>query len=236
MSTTKTGARLGAIALATAGLLFLLFPLLRPWHDETTPAGAVAAFGSAAWVASHLSGALGFILVPLGLLAVFGHIGRGSAGRTMAMGIVICLLGTGLLLPFFGAETFGLNAVARAAAENGSVDVLALSEAIRMGSVAVATFGLGLLAVAVAAVLVALAVARSGLYPQHAALVFAIGYCTYLPQFFGPPWLRTTHGVVLAIGLLLLAMATWRVGDRHRRGRFGAADVEGEPRAAPNRP
>jgi hypothetical protein len=33
--------RFGAVALALSGLLFFLYPTVRPWHDESTVAGAV---------------------------------------------------------------------------------------------------------------------------------------------------------------------------------------------------
>jgi hypothetical protein len=46
--------RLGAAALATAGVLFLLYPAVRPWEDESTLDGATKAMSSGAWVASHL--------------------------------------------------------------------------------------------------------------------------------------------------------------------------------------
>jgi hypothetical protein len=45
---TKTN-RWGAAALAFAGVMFLLYPAVRPWHDETTQAGAHASMASAAW-------------------------------------------------------------------------------------------------------------------------------------------------------------------------------------------
>ena len=41
------------VTLAAAGVLFLLYPVFRPWEDETTAAGAAAAMGSGAWVASR---------------------------------------------------------------------------------------------------------------------------------------------------------------------------------------
>ena len=42
MSTSPTRIRAGAAALAAAGVLFLAYPALRPWHDEGTVAGAAA--------------------------------------------------------------------------------------------------------------------------------------------------------------------------------------------------
>src|SRR5215831_1359389 len=70
MSTSATRIRAGAAALAAAGLLFLAYPALRPWHDEGTVAGATASMSSTAWVTAHFFAMLGFILMPLGLLAL----------------------------------------------------------------------------------------------------------------------------------------------------------------------
>lgn len=59
--------RAAAVALAVAGILFVLYPALRPYTDETTLDGA-RAFTSTAWVASHVMGMLGFIGLAIGLL------------------------------------------------------------------------------------------------------------------------------------------------------------------------
>ena len=40
MSPSRTRTRLGAIALALAGVLFILYPAVRPWRDESTVTGA----------------------------------------------------------------------------------------------------------------------------------------------------------------------------------------------------
>jgi len=66
MSTSATRIRAGAVALAAAGVLFLAYPALRPWHDEGTAAGAAASMGSAAWVIAHFFAMLGFIVMPWG--------------------------------------------------------------------------------------------------------------------------------------------------------------------------
>jgi hypothetical protein len=62
--------RLGAAALAASGVLFFLYPAVRPWHDESTVSGAVASMSSNAWVTAHLFAMLALILMPLGLLAL----------------------------------------------------------------------------------------------------------------------------------------------------------------------
>jgi Zinc-binding dehydrogenase len=60
--------RLGALALAIAGVLFVLYPAIRPYSDEASLQGA-AAFASGAWIVAHVLAMLGFVLVALGLLA-----------------------------------------------------------------------------------------------------------------------------------------------------------------------
>src|SRR5687767_1844316 len=97
--------RLGAGALATAGLLFLLYPAIRPWSDESTVDGAVASMGSGAWVASHAFAMVGFVLAALGLLALRDTV----PGRLAAASAVTTWIGAGLVLPYYGAEDFALH-------------------------------------------------------------------------------------------------------------------------------
>lgn len=35
------------------------------------------------------------------------------------------------------------------------------------------------------------------------AVLVGFGMVLYLPQFFGPPWMRIAHGLILGIGLVL---------------------------------
>jgi hypothetical protein len=51
---------LSAVALAAAGLLFVLYPAIRPFSDETSLQGAQA-FASPAWTLAHTFAVLGFI-------------------------------------------------------------------------------------------------------------------------------------------------------------------------------
>lgn len=177
------------IALAVAGVLFLLYPVVRPWDDETTAAGAQAAMASAAWVASHLFAMIGFILVGLALLGL-----RDLVGTTP---VAVMWAGAGLTLTYYGAEDFGLHA----AATTAGTDLLAVAEATRYHPVAVTMFGAGLVALAVGAVLVALKVRGP------AAWVFAAGFVLFLPQFFTPAPVRIAHGVLMLAGLVWFAVS-----------------------------
>jgi len=192
MSTLRP--RFAAAALALAGLLFLLYPALRPWHDETTAAGAAASMGSSAWVAAHFFAMIGFILVPLGMLAL----------KPIAPAIVFWI-GSGLVLPYYGAEDFGLHVFA-----TREGDLLAAVEAVRYQPVAVAMFGVGLLLIAVGAILTAVAWWNEGGLARWGSLIFAIAFTAYLPQFFTPAPVRIAHGVLVAIGCLAIAASLWQ--------------------------
>jgi hypothetical protein len=204
-----TRIRWGALALGLAGVMFVLYPVTRPWHDESTQDGLVAALTSGAWVASHFFAMLGFVLVPLGLLSLFGAVAHTRAASTALAAVVVTWLGAGLTLPYYGAEDFGLSSVATFTADGPPIDLVALKDE-RFGPLAITTFGLGLLLLAIGAVLAAVAVARSSVFGRFTGALFALGFVLFLPQFFGPPAVRIAHGVLLGIGCAWLALALWR--------------------------
>ena len=188
--------------LVAIGTLFVLYPVLRPWHDETVAAGAAAAMGSPLWVASHSFAMLGFILLPA-VPIVFAW--RESQGRrTLVAAAIMLWLGVGLVLPYYGAEAFALNGVA----SMGVPDLVAVSDAIRFGPVQGITFLLGLLLVAVGAVFTAVGVAKA--HPWWLGVAFAAGFVLFGPQFVGTPEIRIAHGVLIAVGCLILAFGARR--------------------------
>jgi hypothetical protein len=191
--------------LAVAGVLFLLYPLVRPWHDETTAAGALDSMGSTAWLASHLFAMIGFILVPLGLLALRERLGLGP--------VVASWVGAGLTLPYYGAEDFGLHGAASA----GSADqLLAVADAVRFHAVPATMFAVGLLTLAAAAVWVAVALWRTA--DRYAGVVFAAGFVLFIPQFYLPPALRIAHGVLMLVGCVWLGIAATSTRELSRQG------------------
>jgi hypothetical protein len=200
--------RAGALALALAGLLFVAYPAVRPWHDENTAAGATQSMSSNAWVAAHFFAMVGFILLPLGLLALRTAVAPTRAEPAALVAAVLGWIGAGLTLPYYGAEDFGLHAIA--GPHGQGVDLLSLVKAVRYQPLAITIFGIGLILIAVSAIVAAVAVWRSGVLPKWSAVVFAVGFALYLPQFFGPPAVRVGHGVLVAVGSLLLAAALWR--------------------------
>jgi hypothetical protein len=208
MSSTTPRIRAGAVALAIAGVLFVAYPALRPWHDETTVAGAAASMGSSAWVAAHFFAMVGFILMSLGLLALRAAVASTRAEPAAMLAAVLGWIGVGLTLPYYGAEDFGLHAIA--GPHGHGADLLELVKAVRYQPLAITIFGTGLLLIAAAAILAGVAVWRSGALPKASGILFAVAFALYLPQFFGPPAVRIGHGVLVAAGSLVLAAALWK--------------------------
>jgi hypothetical protein len=216
MSTSAIRIRAGAAALAAAGVLFLAYPALRPWHDEGTVAGATASMSSTAWVAAHFFAMLGFILMPLGLLALRGAVAATRAEPQALTAAVLAWIGSGLVLPYYGAEDFGLHAIAGPAGPRSGL--LSLIHAVRFQPLAATIFATGLLLLAAAGILVAIAVWRSHVLPRTSGILFAAGITLFLPQFFSPAPVRIAHGVLFAVGSIILAAALWASAGRARAG------------------
>src|SRR6266851_3908719 len=219
-SATAPGLRLGAVALASAGLLFAAFPLIRPFFANLPPAiassavpiaadaatltNAAEALMSPAWVVSHLLAAAALVLLPLGALALSLAI-EGSGQRAMAA-TVLAFIGSGLLLVVIGGEAFGLPAAAQAYATGESVDLVALVNRVRNPAL-FATLLLGLVGLAAGGITLAAAIWRSGL-PRAAGVLLAFGLVLWMPLLPQVP--RIIDGLVIGVGSCWLAAALWR--------------------------
>lgn len=184
--------RAGAAGFGVAGAFFLLYPVLRPYSDETTADG-LRVMGTSAWIASHLLAVGGFLLVGLGLLAV---------SRSRAA--VVTLVGALLTSVYYGAETFGLHALGLRAAREPDPRLPELVEVVRYQPAGITVFGIGLVALAVGAVMAAVEL-RS-----RAAIPYALGFALFLPQFFTAPPVRMAHGALMLVGCWLVARELWR--------------------------
>lgn len=156
--------RLGAVSLAVSGILFVLYPAIRPFSDETSLQGA-AAFASTAWIVAHMLAMVGFTLLALGLLGLHIALQASAVERLAFWALVVSVLGIGLTLPFYGGEAFGLHAIGQEALREHSVALVSLASVVRSGPELV-MFLLGLLLLGVGALMVAAAVWKSGPFPQ----------------------------------------------------------------------
>lgn len=199
--------RTAAVALAVAGILFVLYPALRPYTDETTLDGA-RAFASTAWVASHVIGMIGFIGLAIGLLGV--HFARpgGRTGTRSFWALLLTWIGAGLTLTYYGAEVYALRVIGRLAVQSADPALLDLAHQVRFGP-GMVLFGAGLALLAAGGILTAATVWRDHGLVAWGGVITGIAVALYLPQFFGPPPVRMAHGVLLATGCLWLAIGLW---------------------------
>jgi hypothetical protein len=200
--------RLGATALAVAGVLFVLYPAIRPYSDETSLEGA-AAFASSAWIVAHVLAMLGFVLVALGLLALYRTLRDTPAEGLAFLALIATWIGAGLTLPYYGAEAFGLHAIGQEAIRQQSATIMSLANDIRYGP-GIVMFGAGLVLLGLGAILAAVAVWRSGELPRWSGILFGLAFALYIPQFFGSPAIRVIHGLLLAAACVWLAFVIWR--------------------------
>lgn len=203
--------RLSASLIALAGAMFALFPILRPWGDKVGgEAGVIDAMSSPAWVVAHLVGSSAFVFLSLGMLGVRDLHRTVRDARLSDASLVSLWGGTAGVLLYYGVETFGLHAVAK----NPSSTTVEAITAMREGLPQLTAFGLGLLLIAMSAVMFAASVWRSRLITRWSAIPLAVMLATYLPQFFTPPMLRITHGELTAVAALILAVAVLRGSKR----------------------
>lgn len=200
--------RAAAAALfGAAGVLFLLYPGVRPYSDylnQTTMDGA-RAYASGAWVAAHFFGMIGFLLLGLAVQALREILCGTGGDRAGIAATVLTWVGVGLTLPYYGAEDFGLHAIGGRAVADGTPELLDLVDGVRGGGTQMTMFAMGLLLVAAGAGTAAVGIWRSGLVARWSGVPLAVGFALFIPQFFGSPWMRVTHGVLVAAGALWLA-------------------------------
>jgi hypothetical protein len=183
---------LQGIALAVAGIAFAVYPMLRGAGSETGMSGADL-YARPAWLVAHVLGMVGFVLTAWALTSLDRLAGT------------LAVAGTALVLPYYGAEAYGLHAIGRRVVETGDTSAVAAADLFRYEPVAMTTFAVGLLLLAAAGVrLVLMSRDHAGMVRWGLALT-GITLATYLPQFFLPIEGRIGHGVLLGTGLLLLA-------------------------------
>lgn len=205
--------RMMTVYALLAGALMATFQLARPWGDIGEEPDAMAgAFADTRWVIAHLAGAASFVMLALLADAVAAKSstaaaeGDSSRPRVARIAKVLMAAGAVLVLPYYGAETFALHEIGRFVQSGASIDVVALSDAIRMNIAAVTLFGIGLLLIAVAGICLSMASVRAGV-ASWGAWPIGVLAALALPQFALPPVGRMTYGVVFLVAAILFAVA-----------------------------
>ncbi len=195
-------------AFVAAGVLFVAYPALRPFSDEKTLDGA-AAFASTSWLVAHSLAMVAFVLVALGFFGVARRLDSTPTDRLGGRAAVVAAVGIGLTLPFYGAEAFGLHALGQEAIDRNDPTLVSMSDSIRFGF-GIVFITVGLLALAVGAIMMARAIWRSGVLERGSGVTLAVAFALYLPQFSAPQPVRIAHGVVVLAGCVAVARALHR--------------------------
>ena len=193
---------LGGVFFPLAGLFFFLYPLIRPFSDETSLQGA-AAFGSTAWIIAHSLAIFAFVLVALGTVCVYLVLQQGPAERLGLASLLLIWTGIGLTLPFYGAEVFGLHAIGQAAVQRHDASLVGLAAEVR-GQPGIFFIVVGLLVLAAGTIVLAIAFWRSGVFSRWTGIPLAVGFALYLPQFMTPQYVRWLHGLFMAFGCAVI--------------------------------
>ncbi|GAB3649608.1 hypothetical protein [Glycomyces tarimensis] len=221
MNTHPTRIRLGALGMAVAGILFVLYEAVAPRTDQTTLEGAES-WASAGWAFSHIAAIVGLILIPMTWGALRMHldgIGAAKPERTAFLAGALGVIGSGLTISYYGAEVYGLKAIGARAVADGDASLTEVGEAFRMDPTAATVFVIGLGLIAVAAVLAAVAVWRSGTMHRWSAVPMAVAMVLYLPQFFVPQPARIAWGALVAVSALWIAVELWRAAAKQPTGK-----------------
>lgn len=200
--------------LSLSGVFFLLFPIARPFFDETTLAGAMR-FATDRWVIAHSLGIFGLILMPVGFFGLYLFFRETTAERAAFYAFVTNLIGAGLTLPFFGAEAFSLQVIGHAAISMNNSALLPLVNQVRFGP-GIYFIGIGLILMSISTIVIGRASWISGRMPEWSGITLAVGFVLFMPLLQGDPsfrWVRIADGFLIMVGCYVLARNSRRPGD-----------------------
>lgn len=208
---------LASLSFTLAGVLFVLYPAIRPFSCETSLSGA-AAFGSTAWVVAHSMAIVAFVLLVLGLLGAYLFLQATAGGKIALVALVVSWIGVGLTLPFYGAEDFALHAIGQEALKQNNPALVSLASVVR-GEPGIWFIISGLVLLGVGIVAFAIAIWRSRALISWSGIPLAVGFALYIPRYSAPQWLRVAHGFLITMSCGLLAWDLWRRQDTHHTRR-----------------
>ncbi len=200
-----TRIKFGSIALVLSGISFLLFPVIRPFFDESNFSSARNYFASYTWVLAHSFGMFGFIFLSLGFFTIYLFLRNTEMESRAFKATIISWIGTGLTLPFFGAEAFSLQVIGQASIDQGNPNLISLVDLVRFGP-GIIFIGIGLILIAIASILLASAIWNSNSLPKWSGVPLAIGFILYMPILNGLPIFQPIR---IIDAILILVSCIW---------------------------
>jgi hypothetical protein len=208
----STRIRLGAAALGISALLFAAFPLVRPFFpipDVNSPANltvATQALASSAWVIAHFIAMMALVLLLFGVLTLYAYLTNTRVERRAFLAMIFGLAGIALNMPTLGVETYTLPVIGKTYLE-GQTDVISIVFALYSGPDNLVLL-LGLLLLAIGAIVFAISIWQSGVLPKWAGVILAIGLALWFPLF--PQITRIIDGLLIGVGGIWLAWSIWQ--------------------------
>jgi hypothetical protein len=172
-----------------------------PTKPAETLAGASRAVTSPQWLVAHYLALIGLVLLLCVLPALHTRLAPAGAQPSVRLGVLLSGVGVALILPTLGVELYALPAIGRLFLDSNAA-VAPLVGLIYLGG-ATLVMVLGLLLLAVGAITLATAIARSRSLPTWAGITFAVGLALWCPLF--PPAVRVADGLLIGIGGIGLA-------------------------------
>ncbi|MGY4102927.1 hypothetical protein ACW2Q0_25710 [Nocardia sp. R16R-3T] len=119
-----------------------------------------------------------------------------------------------LSISYYGAEAYGLRAIGARAVADSDASLTQIGTDFRMGPIAATVFAIGLVFIAVAAILAAVAIWRSGRLQCWSGVPLAAAMVPYLPHFWLSHAQRIGWGVLVTVGAVWIAVELWRAAAR----------------------
>ena len=193
-------------------LALALFPLVRPFFpfDPRTPAETLAvasrAVTSASWLIAHYLALVGFVLLLCALPGLYTRLASTGSESRARWAMLLSGVGVALILPTLGVELYALPAIGQLYVD-GKTEIAAAVGLIYLGGATLVML-VGLLLLAIGALMLATAIGRSRALPTWTAITFAVGLAFWCPLF--PPPVRIVDGLLIGIGGVGLAWALRR--------------------------
>ena len=202
-----------ALTLGLSSLALAVFALVRPYprFDPRVPAETMAraapAVASGAWLLAHSLLLIGFVLLLCALPALHARLSAAGDEAPSRRAMFLIGIGVTLILPTLGVELYVLPEIGRLSLD-GQRNVGELVGLYRGPALLVML--LGLLLLAIGAVIFARAAGRNGALPRWAAVTYALGLALWCPLLPSP--VRIVDGLLIGVGGLGLAWALRRAG------------------------
>lgn len=207
MKSPLTRIRLGLIALALSGLLFVLGIVLRGEIDMADPESFIRAASSAAYVPAWTIILVGVVLNLYGTFALYRYLTYQGESMIAFLGFVLRIAGIALVIGLFTFFAVSVPAIAELY-QQGNQEVIAVVEANFTSGLGLVLLAVGGSASIIGLILFAIAIWRHGRLPKWTGVALALS----LPMLAFPVTFATEllGAVLLLISAGVIAWKVWQ--------------------------